>query len=55
MDRGIGWAIVHGVAKSQIQLSTHTHTHTHTHILIFHMLEHLEEKTKATKEAKEGS
>ena len=33
----------------------HTHTHTHTHILIFHMLEHLEEKTKATKEAKEGS
>ena len=53
MDRGIGWAIVHGVAKSQIQLSTHTHTHTH--ILIFHMLEHLEEKTKATKEVKEGS
>ena len=34
---------------------TTEHTHTHTHILIFHMLEHLEEKTKATKEVKEGS
>ena len=55
MDKGAWWATVYGVAKSQIQLSTHTHTHTHTHILIFHMLEHLEEKTKATKEAKEGS
>ena len=25
MDRGAWWAIVHGVAKSQIQLSEHTH------------------------------
>ena len=26
------WATVHGVAKSQMQLSDfHTHTHTHTH------------------------
>ena len=37
-DRRAWWATVHGVAKSQIQLSnsvcvracTHTHTHTHT-------------------------
>ena len=27
MDRGAWWAIVHGVAKSQTQLSIHTHTH----------------------------
>ena len=32
MDRGTWWDIVHGVAKSQIQLNTHTHTHTHTQI-----------------------
>ena len=25
MDRGIQWAIIHGVAKSQTQLSTHAH------------------------------
>ena len=25
MDRGVWWATVHGVAKSQTQLSTHTH------------------------------
>ena len=31
IDRGARHAIVHGVAKSQTQLSTHTHTHTHTH------------------------
>ena len=31
MDRGAWWATVHGVAKSQTQLSVHTHTHTHTH------------------------
>ena len=32
MDRGAWWATVHGVAKSQTQLSdSHTHTHTHTH------------------------
>ena len=34
MDRGAWWTTVHGVAKSQTQLSdwacTHTHTHTHT-------------------------
>ena len=41
MDRGTWWAIVHGVAKGQIQLkqlSTRTHTHTHTHT---HNLSHL--------------
>ena len=31
MDRGTWWDIVHGVTKSQTQLSAHTHTHTHTH------------------------
>ena len=30
MDRGAQWATVHGVAKSQTQLSNQTHTHTHT-------------------------
>ena len=30
MDRAAFQAIVHGVAKSQTQLSTHTYTHTHT-------------------------
>ena len=29
MDRGVWWATVHGVAKSQIWLSTCVHTHTH--------------------------
>ena len=29
VDRGAWWATVHGVAKSQTQLSIHTHTHTH--------------------------
>ena len=32
MDRGAWWATVHGVIKSQTQLSSkHTHTHTHTY------------------------
>ena len=33
MDRGAWWAIVHGVAKSQTQLSTHEgpHIYTQTH------------------------
>ena len=31
LDRGVWWATVHGVAKSQARLSnSHTHTHTHT-------------------------
>ena len=30
MDRGIWWATVHGVTKSQTRLSTHTDTHTCT-------------------------
>ena len=47
MDRGTWWAIVHVVVESD--------TTEHTHTLIFHTLEHLEEKIKATKEAKEGS
>ena len=29
VGRGAWWATVHGVAKSQTQLSTHTHTYTH--------------------------
>ena len=31
MVRGAWWAIVHGVAKSQTQLSMHTNMYTHTH------------------------
>ena len=38
MDKGAGWATVHGMAKSRTPLKwlstcahTHTHTHTHTH------------------------
>ena len=31
MDRGVWWAIVHGVTKSWTWLSAQTHTHTHTH------------------------
>ena len=34
MERGVLWAIVHGVAKNGTGLSgehTNTHTHTHTH------------------------
>ena len=27
MDRGVWWATVHGVAKSQTGLNTHTHIH----------------------------
>ena len=34
VDRGAWWATVHGVAKSQTQLSIHTYTHTHTHIYV---------------------
>ena len=36
MDRGAWWAAVHGITKSQTQLtvSVHTHTHTHTHTCI---------------------
>ena len=29
MDRGAWWATIHGVAKTQTQLSHWTHTHTH--------------------------
>ena len=37
MDRGAWQATIHGVAKSQTQLShwTHTHTHVISHILSF--------------------
>ena len=31
MDRGAWRATVHGVTKSQTQLSTCVHTHTHAH------------------------
>ena len=41
MGRGAWQVIVHGVAKSRIQLSTHPHTHTHTHSVILTItLEH---------------
>ena len=29
MDRGAWWATVHGVAKSQTELSEYTHSHMH--------------------------
>ena len=32
MDRGAWWATVHGVAKSQTQLSMHTRTHIDMYI-----------------------
>ena len=32
MDRGAWWAIVHGIPKTQTQLSTHTCTPNKTHI-----------------------
>ena len=31
VDRGVWQATVHGVAKSQAQLSAYTHAHVHTH------------------------
>ena len=34
MNRGAWQATVHGVAKSQTQLSTHTRTYTHTYMCI---------------------
>ena len=33
MHRGVWWAAVHGITKSQKPLNTHTHTHTHTRCL----------------------
>ena len=33
MDRGACKATVHGVLKSQTQLSVYTHTHTYTYLL----------------------
>ena len=41
MDRGIWWAIIHGVAESQTQMSVHARTctrmqkHTHTQCKLF--------------------
>ena len=35
MDRGAWWTTVHGVGKSQTELSKHINTHTHTHTLAF--------------------
>ena len=34
IDRGAWLVTVHGVAKSQTQLSTHIRTHTHTNVLL---------------------
>ena len=31
MDRGVWWATVHGVTRSETLIATNTHTHTHTH------------------------
>ena len=39
MDRGAWRATVHGVAKSQTQLSdSHTHTHTHIHTKSYYLI-----------------
>ena len=35
MNRGAWQGSVHGITKSQTQLSTHTHTRTHTHTQSF--------------------
>ena len=35
MDKGVLWAIVHGVSKSQTWLNTYTHTHTIILIISF--------------------
>ena len=35
IDRGIWQAAVHGLAKSQTQISEHVHTHRHTPIKFF--------------------
>ena len=35
MDREAWWATVHGVEKSQIQLSTHTQSETNTSTTLF--------------------
>ena len=40
MDRGVWWAIVHGIGKSQTWLSTHTHTHTHIRIIYWQYICH---------------
>ena len=32
MDRGAGWAIIHGVAKSQTRLSAHTYRDKHMNV-----------------------
>ena len=39
IDRGVWWAPVHEVTKSQMaeQLCVHMHTHTHTHTTDYHM------------------
>ena len=38
MDRGVWWARVCRVTKSQTGLSTRTHTHTHTRCITFAVL-----------------
>ena len=39
MDKGAWRATVHGVAKSQTQLSdSHTHTHTHIHTKSYYLI-----------------
>ena len=43
MVRGDRQATVHGVTKSQIQLSIHTRTHTHTHTHTFHKVHKLKQ------------
>ena len=39
VDRGAWWATVHGVAKSQAQLSNWTHTYTHTSKVMLKILQ----------------
>ena len=47
MDRESWWATVHGITKSQTQLSTHTHQYTHTCnvTLLPHLLQKIFSKT----------
>ena len=43
-DRGALWATVHGVTKSQTQLSSHTYTHIHTGRLLPELKTSLEQE-----------
>ena len=48
MDRGVWWAPVRGVAKSDTAEHAHVHTHTHTVFSLGHILKQ-ESKAKIFK------